>query len=73
MRTIGPAWLSFVRPNGSIVHVYEIGPGACGGPTVNGVRRITDEGTVWNLILAVTEERRCTLRSVAPHLGSGTP
>jgi hypothetical protein len=49
-RSAGPAWLSFVRPNGSMVRAYEDGPGACGGLAVNGVRWLIDPGKVWNLI-----------------------
>ncbi len=47
---IGPAWLTFVRPNGTTVHAYESGPGYCGGLAVNGTRWLLDDGAVWNLI-----------------------
>jgi hypothetical protein len=47
---VGPAWLSFVRPNGSVVHAYENGPGWCGGLAVNGFRWLIDPGSVWALI-----------------------
>jgi len=49
----GPAWLTFVRPSGSVVHAYESGPGACLGLAVNGVRWLLDPGRVWNLITSV--------------------
>lgn len=51
----GPAWLSFVKANGTIVHAFEIGPGACGGLAVNGTRWLTDGGAVWNAIVALTQ------------------
>lgn len=50
LRTIGPAWLSFVRPNGTAVHAYEQGPGKCFGLAVNGVRWLVDRGQAWQLI-----------------------
>ncbi|HEX6510545.1 MAG TPA: hypothetical protein VF221_23195 [Chloroflexota bacterium] len=46
----GPAWLSFVRPDGSVVHAFETGPGVCGGLAVNGARWLIDGGQVFNLI-----------------------
>jgi hypothetical protein len=46
----GPAWLSFVRSNGSVVRGYENGPGICGGLAVNGIRWLVDTGPIWNLI-----------------------
>ena len=49
----GPAWLTFVRPSGSVVHAYESGPGECEGLAVNGVRWLLDPGRVWNLITSV--------------------
>ena len=54
----GPAWLSFVRPNRSVVHAFETGPGDCGGLAVNGVRWLTDSGAVWNQVLALTGGRK---------------
>lgn len=45
-----PAWMSFVRPDGSVVRGYEIGPGRCNGLAVNHVRWLTDDGAVWNLL-----------------------
>lgn len=53
VRLTGPAWLSFVRADGTVVHAYEIGPGACGGLAVNGVRWLTDGGQVWKRILVL--------------------
>lgn len=50
----GPFWLSFVRPNGSVVHAYADGPGyaACGGGlAVNGVRWLMGAGGVWHQLL----------------------
>lgn len=49
---IGPMWLSFVRPNGSIAHAYETLPGACGGLAVNGVRWLIDRGAVYYTVVA---------------------
>lgn len=46
----GPIWLTFVRANGSMVHAYESGPGACGGLAVDGVRWLTDRGAIWDLL-----------------------
>jgi hypothetical protein len=50
---VGPAWLSFIRPDGTVVHAFESGPGECGGLAVNGVRWLTDEGAVWKQILTL--------------------
>lgn len=51
LRTTGPAWLTFVRADGSQVHAFEAGPGVCGGGlAVNGFRWLLDPGTVWSLI-----------------------
>jgi hypothetical protein len=50
-----PAWLSFVKPNGTVIHAYEIGPGACGGLAVNHVRWMTDGGAVWKQIQALAK------------------
>jgi hypothetical protein len=49
---VGPAWLSFVRPGGSVIHAFETGPGGCGGLAVNGFRWFIDRGSLWNLIRA---------------------
>jgi hypothetical protein len=54
----GPAWLSFVRPNGSVVHAFESGPGVCGGLAVNGVRWLIDPGRVWNLIIRIVRQQQ---------------
>lgn len=56
-RTVGPAWLSFVRPNGTVVHAYESGPGVCGGLAVNGLGWLIDPGFVWNEVLSLTGGR----------------
>jgi hypothetical protein len=53
----GPAWLSFVRPNGTVVHAFELGPGVCLGLAVNGKRRLIDPNRVWPLIQALTAGR----------------
>lgn len=53
----GPAWLSFVRRNGSVVHAFEGAPGVCGGLAVNGVRWLIDTGSVWNQINALAGGR----------------
>jgi hypothetical protein len=50
----GPAWLTFLRPNGAVVHAFEEGPGECLGLAVNGVRWLIDRGRVWNLMLQDT-------------------
>jgi len=53
-----PAWLSFVRPNGSVAHAYESGSGVCGGGlAVNGVGWMIDDGRVWNLIGRVVSQQ----------------
>ncbi|MGI8968651.1 MAG: hypothetical protein ACR2GA_06070 [Chloroflexota bacterium] len=57
LRLEGPAWFSLVRTDGSIVHAYETGPGVCGGLAVNGVRWLTDPGSVWSRILGLTSGR----------------
>jgi hypothetical protein len=57
LATTGPAWMTFVRADGSTVHAYETGPGACGGLAVNGFRWLLDPGKVWSLILRVTAGR----------------
>lgn len=57
LRANGPAWLTFVQPNGSVVHAFEAGPGVCGGGlAVNGVRWLIDPGAVWNQILALAPD-----------------
>ncbi|MGH2444316.1 MAG: hypothetical protein ACRDFX_14265 [Chloroflexota bacterium] len=48
----GPAWISFVRPNGSVSHAFESGPGGCGELAVNHVRGLLDRGAVWNQLLS---------------------
>jgi len=50
---VGPAWLTFIRPNHSAVRAYESGPGECGGLAVNGVGWVKDTGPVWNAIRAL--------------------
>jgi len=58
LHTTGPAWLTFVRTDGSQVHAFEAGPGVCGGGlAVNGFRWLLDPGTVWSLILKLTTGR----------------
>jgi hypothetical protein len=49
---VGPAWLSFVRPGGSVVHAFESGPGGCAGLAVNGFRWFIDRGSLWTQIRA---------------------
>ncbi|HZS94625.1 MAG TPA: hypothetical protein VFA78_07500 [Chloroflexota bacterium] len=49
----GPAWLSFVRSDGAVVHAYEVEPGECGGLAVNGVRWLIDRGSAWNPIARI--------------------
>lgn len=51
---VGPAWLTFVRSDGSVVHAFESGWGWCGGLAVNGFRSLIDPGSVWELINAET-------------------
>lgn len=53
----GPAWLSFVKANGTMVHAFERGPGACNGLAVNGIRWLTDDGPVWQAVLTLTRGR----------------
>lgn len=58
-RLFGPAWLTFVRADGSTVRAVDNGPGACGGGlTVNGVRGLVDTGSVWNQIISLTRPHR---------------
>lgn len=58
-RLFGPAWLTFVRADGSTVHAVDTGPGACGGGlTVNGVRGLVDTGSVWNQIITLARPHR---------------
>jgi hypothetical protein len=56
-RSTGPAWLSFVRANGSVAHAYESGSGWCGGLAVNGVGWMVDPGSVWTQILALSNTK----------------
>jgi hypothetical protein len=58
-RLTGPAWISFVRPDGSVVHAFENGPaGGCGGGlALNGVRWLADPGNVWNQIVRLSRGR----------------
>jgi hypothetical protein len=51
----GPAWLSFIRPDGTTVHAYADGPGgACfGGFAVNGARWLIGAVDAWNQVLAL--------------------
>jgi len=51
----GPAWLSFVRPDDTIIHAFESGPGVCGDLAVNGTRWMLDHGAVWEQIMRLTE------------------
>lgn len=46
----GPAWLSFVRPDGRQVHAYELGGAEL---SVNGSRPLADDGRVWREITAL--------------------
>lgn len=48
-----PARLAFVRPDGSVAHVYEVGPSACFGLAVNGIHWLIDTGAVWKQIMAL--------------------
>ena len=59
LRLTGPAWLSFVRSDGSVAHAFEDGTaGGCGGGlAVNGVRWLADPGNVWNQILKLSRGR----------------
>ncbi len=53
---VGPAWLSFVRPDGSVAHAYE--SQGCGeGLAVNGVGWLMDDGRVWNLIGRIVKQQ----------------
>lgn len=53
---VGPVWLSFVRPDGSVAHAYE--SQGCGeGLSVNGVGWLMDDGRVWNLIGRVVKQQ----------------
>lgn len=55
---IGPAWLSFMRRNGSTAHAYDAGLGIClGNLAVNGKRWLIDTGAVWTQILALSGGR----------------
>lgn len=54
LRLVGPAWLTFTRPNGTASHAFEWFPGICGGLAVNGVRWLIDDGRVWKRILALS-------------------
>lgn len=58
-RLTGPAWISLIRSNGSVVHAFEDGPaGGCGGGlAINGVRWLADPGTVWNQIVRLSRGR----------------
>jgi hypothetical protein len=55
----GPAWLSFIRPDGTVAHAFANGPGsACGGGfAVNGVRWLTGGIGAWNQILSLAGGR----------------
>jgi hypothetical protein len=55
-RLTGPAWISFIRPGGSVVHAFENGPaGGCGGGlALGGVRWLADNGNVWNQIVRLS-------------------
>jgi hypothetical protein len=55
---IGPAWLTFIRADGSRVHAFEMSPGACGGLSVNGAGWMIDPGGVWKQILRLSGVRR---------------
>jgi hypothetical protein len=55
---IGPAWLTFIRADGSRVHAFEMSPGACGGLSVNGAGWMIDPGGVWKQILGLSGVRR---------------
>lgn len=58
LRTSGPAWLTFVRADGTQIHAFEAGAGVCGGGlAVNGFRWLLDPGPVWALILRLTTKR----------------
>jgi hypothetical protein len=54
----GPAWLSFVRPNGSTAHAFDLGAGACLGLAVNGKRWLIDMGAVWKQIQQLAGGKR---------------
>jgi hypothetical protein len=52
----GPAWLTFVRPNRTVIHAFELS--ACEGLTVNRVGWIDDPGAgAWRQIISLTRPR----------------
>lgn len=53
-----PVWLSFVRADGSVVHAYDLGAGACLGLAVNGYRWLIDDGRVSSLLLSLVTPSR---------------
>ncbi len=56
LRLVNPAWLSFVRRDGSVAYAYE--SQGCGeGLSVNGVGWLMDDGRVWNLIGLVVKQQ----------------
>lgn len=58
MQRVGPAWFTFIRTDGSRVHGFEMGPGVCGGLSVNGAGWMIDRGAVWKQILELSGVRR---------------
>lgn len=56
---IAPVWLSFLRPDGTVVHAFANGAGGpCGGGfAVNGVRWLIGGVSAWNQILSLAGAR----------------
>jgi hypothetical protein len=57
LQLTGPAWLTFIRADGSRAHAFEMGPGMCGGLSVNGAGWMIDPGVVWRQILGLSGVR----------------
>jgi hypothetical protein len=57
---IAPVWLSFVRPDGAVVHAFADGAGGpCGGGfAVNGVRWLISGASAWKQILHLARAGR---------------